>query len=423
MNHLKRASLLRASCLAATSETTKESVKRTQAAASHYTTPHYTRVDFNGKDGREAREAVSQYYRQHEITNSASKESVRINPAALLYTGKQDFEENDFLRTTQFLQTELPVRVAHRIKGFRQLPFIVTTNPKVLEVMELYMESHAIITSFNKYCKRIVTMKEALEFTNLLQKRLDIHGNVINKLSEGFSESHDFIIDYCGNDTDAANDLVQSFLNRSYTSRLGIRLLVTHHLKLRDQIDQQRATSDQIGIIHKNWRPAEAIDQIAEELRREFRLTYGKTIPRVKLGGHLNTSFHYIPAPGFDTIVEHVLRNSFRAVMDTKGLSSTKQMPAVEVTIAVNETHFMIKIADRGNGIAPDQMKKIWHYGHTGHKRNKKQHQNSQGIGLPLSRAYAQYLGGSIDIKSLHGIGCDTYVKLARIDTIEGFRI
>lgn len=36
--------------------------------------------------------------------------------------------------------------------------------------------------------------------------------------------------------------------------------------------------------------------------------------------------------------------------MDTKGLSSTKQMPAVEVTIAVNETHFMIKIADRGNG-------------------------------------------------------------------------
>ena len=96
------------------------------------------------------------------------------------------------------------MRVAHRIKGFRQLPFIVTTNPKVLEVvrsrpffpsnvyiacfvqMELYMESHAIITSFNKYCKRIVTMKEALEFTNLLQKRLDIHGNVINKLSQGF---------------------------------------------------------------------------------------------------------------------------------------------------------------------------------------------------------------------------------------------
>ena len=71
-------------------------VKRTQAATASLA-PHYTRVDFNGKDGREAREAVSQYYRQHEITNSASKESVRINPAALLYTGKQDFEENDFL--------------------------------------------------------------------------------------------------------------------------------------------------------------------------------------------------------------------------------------------------------------------------------------------------------------------------------------
>ena len=57
-----------------------------------------------------------------------------------------------------------------------------------------------------------------------------------------FRESHAFIIDYCNDDEDAANDLVETFLNRSLTSRLGIRLLVKHHLKLREQIHQQRAT-------------------------------------------------------------------------------------------------------------------------------------------------------------------------------------
>ena len=43
-------------------------------------------------------------------------------------------------------------------------------------------------------------------------------------------------MDYCGGDEEAANDLVKKFLDRSLTSRLGIRLLVTHHLLLRQQI-------------------------------------------------------------------------------------------------------------------------------------------------------------------------------------------
>ena len=49
-------------------------------------------------------------------------------------------------------------------------------------------------------------------------------------------ESHHHIVDYCGGDEEAANDLVKKFLDRSLTSRLGIRLLVTHHLLLRQQI-------------------------------------------------------------------------------------------------------------------------------------------------------------------------------------------
>jgi hypothetical protein len=38
------------------------------------------------------------------------------------------------------------------------------------------------------------------------------------------------------------------------------------------------------------------------------------------------------------------------------------------------------------------------------------------GFGLPLSRLYAQYFGGSLDLKVLPGYGTDAYVTLRRLD-------
>ena len=39
------------------------------------------------------------------------------------------------------------------------------------------------------------------------------------------------------------------------------------------------------------------------------------------------------------------------------------------------------------------------------------------GIGLPLSRLHARYLGGSLDLVSLPGYGVDAYLSLPRVDS------
>ena len=130
--------------------------------------------------------------------------------------------------------------------------------------MELYIRSFKIITQFNDG-KQLKNLDEAEEFSKMLEDLLNVHGTVIDALSIGFRkwtsipgwqihgssrtcvrvesskkfkirESHHHIVDYCGGDEEAANDLVKKFLDRSLTSRLGIRLLVTHHLLLRQQI-------------------------------------------------------------------------------------------------------------------------------------------------------------------------------------------
>lgn len=46
------------------------------------------------------------------------------------------------------------------------------------------------------------------------------------------------------------------------------------------------------------------------------------------------------------------------------------------------------------------------------------------GFGLPTSRAYAEYLGGSLTLQSMQGIGTDVYLRLKHIDSkSESFRI
>lgn len=46
------------------------------------------------------------------------------------------------------------------------------------------------------------------------------------------------------------------------------------------------------------------------------------------------------------------------------------------------------------------------------------------GFGLPTSRAYAEYMGGSLEIQAMQGIGTDVYLRLKHINSSSAsFRI
>jgi hypothetical protein len=99
-----------------------------------------------------------------------------------------------------------------------------------------------------------------------------------------------------------------------------------------------------------------------------------------------------------------------------------------------------IRIRDRGGGIPPEVLPHIWSYSFTtfseddlpvGDNGNidalntiSGSGSNSStiaglGYGLPLSRAYAQYFGGSIAVQSLWGWGTDVYLTLQGVGKIE----
>lgn len=82
---------------------------------------------------RERSKTVTSFYNQSAIDVSAEKPSVRLTPATMLYAGKSP-DGQHILSSAKYLHKELPVRIAHRIKGFRSLPFIIGCNPTILQV-------------------------------------------------------------------------------------------------------------------------------------------------------------------------------------------------------------------------------------------------------------------------------------------------
>ena len=126
----------------------------------------------------------------------------------------------------------------------------------------------------------------------------------------------------------------------------------------------------------------------------------------------------------YNAALSHFRLNvSFRAVIESPHAARSPQLPSIDCTIAVNTSDFTIRIADRGKGIPPSALDKIWNY-HFTTSRGKESNSNmpnlnpnydekglaGYGIGLPVSKAYAEYMGGSLEIKSMDGIGSGMFI-------------
>jgi hypothetical protein len=45
------------------------------------------------------------------------------------------------------------------------------------------------------------------------------------------------------------------------------------------------------------------------------------------------------------------------------------------------------------------------------------------GYGLPMARIYARWAGGSLDLISMEGYGCDVFLRLPNIGKVEELKI
>jgi len=366
---------------------------------------------------RERNIAVTSYYNQQTIDIAAAKPSVRLTPATIMYSSITADKRHDALRSAQYLHKELPIRVAHRIASFRMLPFIVGCNPTILAVHELYIRAFHILNDFPE----ILSTEDVIKYDQILKTLLDDHKDVIGSLAQGFKECKKHVAD---------DSVISSFLDRTLTSRLGIRMLVTHHLLLNEN------KQGFIGLVNLGMSLRDVCQRWINFVREMTEDKYGHC-PQIKISGHIGVHFPYIEMP-MDYILPELLKNAVRATIENNTNVRGANLPAIHVVLASNKEDFIIKISDRGGGIPHHLVDKVVQYNFSTAEESTDQLMLNNGIfgnmmdavnrttsgpmhgygfGLSMSKAYAEYLGGSIQIVSMQGLGTDVLLRLKHLES------
>lgn len=314
------------------------------------------------------------------------------------------------LQSAQWLHSELPVRLAHRVRELGELPYGLATMPSVVKVKDMYQNSFCDIV------ESAVPRDDHQEaaFSDMLERIRTRHDDVVKLIAKGVIE----LKEDCGKGT---CDLeIRSFLDRFYMSRIGIRVLMSHHLALGD------ARPGMAGVINKQCRPANLIEDAVSATRALSYAHYGEAAP-VEIRGNTELEFPYIDSHLFLCLFE-LLKNSLRATVETH--RDAPVLPPVRVIIADGVEDVTIKISDEGGGLCRSEMKGVWTYLFTTAKLPAKQllaledkvdRSNRPdpiagfGYGLPLSRLYARYWGGELGLSSMEGYGTDAYLHLSKL--------
>uniref|UniRef100_D8PNK5 Protein-serine/threonine kinase n=1 Tax=Schizophyllum commune (strain H4-8 / FGSC 9210) TaxID=578458 RepID=D8PNK5_SCHCM len=406
------------------------------------------------------------FYQNKQLEAYASKETKRLTLRQLVFFGRS-MNTDRLLTSANYVRTELPVRIAHRIRDLQALPYVVVTQEGIARVYELYWEAferHVLAHSgFRKY-PPINTLEENNEFCRFLAGLLNDHATVIPLLSLGLSLSSPYM----------SPDALDAFMKRMLVSRISRRVLAEHHIALTNNFNGHRlyARDPHVGVIFTGLNVARSVEHCAKLLRRR---PTERGWPEVHLSGHMDTKFAYI-REHLEYVVFELLKNSMRATVETH--PDTNHFPPIHATIVAGEHDVGIRISDQGGGLltphtrvsSPADLFSFSHVrngvrlessrigalrelgsspqgvwattreqrGETGEDVEDEGVESADdperrggiaphpriGIGLPMSKIFATYFGGSLDMVSLDGWGTDAYLRLPKLGTnLEGIEV
>ncbi|KAL3471972.1 hypothetical protein BJX99DRAFT_250068 [Aspergillus californicus] len=410
-----------------------------------------------------------------DVARLAASRRRPLTLADLLKHGRPPLSEDVLLASANVTLSLLPARLASRIEALRNLPFIVVANPHVSKIYGNYVHSLSTLLPWQKRKvttleeeKQFAEVLADLVHTHsntipiLARGFLECRRYIDPIEVTRFLDTH--LRARIGTRLIAEQHLALHFASQPVIKGES------------DPRESQKpaAPSNYIGVIDTALQPARIVRTCEEFVGEICELKYGVR-PRLEIDGQPDASFAYVPVH-VEYILTELLKNSFRAVVESGNerepievtIAAAPDVPSghshepptraseaqgaqsdadtgfhvdtVVGTADANESikfstpssqSITIRIRDRGGGISPEVLPQVWSYSFTtfsdlnmgeggGIDALSSISSNSGqlgsiaglGYGLPLSRAYAEYFGGSIAVQSLWGWGTDVYLTL-----------
>ena len=121
-------------------------------------------------------------------------------------------------------------------------------------------------------------------------------------------------------------------------------------------------------------------------------------------------------------------KNAMRATVENSRKTNLAEMPPVKCLVTKSEGDISIRVSDQGGGISREIVDDVFLYHFTsaeavakdkdvllpgsGGLESQAHPMHGLGYGLPLSRVYARYFQGDLNLISMHGLGSDVYIYL-----------
>ena len=353
------------------------------------------------------------------------------------------------INSANYVRLELPTRIAHRLRNMQTLPYAALTNQHISHVYELYWKAFEM---FRKV-PEVRTLADNDRFCEVLRTTLKEHLSVIPRLAMGILEIQDHV----------SADECDRFMTTLLRSRISRRVIAEQHLALTEtfhspwHFDGKKsglAPDDEfVGEIFLKCNAREIVEKCGKRASELISSAYGEKvkIPKIVLQGHLETSFPYMPSH-LEYIIGELLRNSIQASVER--WSAKDDPPPIEVLICEAAQNVIIRVSDQGGGVDREILPYLWSFA-KGPRRSTRLENLGQvprlaatmqelrlppsdpdtvgnseaslaslsgrppqlrlGLGLPISRIYAEYWAGSLELHSLEGYGCDAFLQISRL--------
>lgn len=371
-----------------------------------------------------------------EITAIAMKETQPMTLQSIIKMG------SDVEGLAKLLHEELPVRFAQRILMLESLPDWHRRNV-ITEVRQMYVRSFKELRMANPedaagFPVQIFNIKKRHAHTNLL-----VGGFKDYAQSGEMSEAQ-----------------INEWLDKFFKLRISTNMLMSQYLNFaQDDLNSVRGMrADYSGDVNpyqssiNEQCPPHVIAQLAGGIVERMCANQYGVSPEIQIIDVGAQPFPFVPRYLF-YIVSELLKNSVRATCETH--EGAEHLPPVKVIVSGDENVACMRISDLGGGIPVKDLNHVWSYlyttapivdkpatrasidnptdvrlldamkfGRIGSVSSTNDPDENLlarsplaglGCGLPLSRLYATYLGGKIELQTLPKYGTDVFVYLNRL--------